>query len=89
MSEVEKIEHVSDDEIEPVNYTAPKQMTIEEIVAKDQEDESLRKYKEQLLGSAQAETIVFGLYNIFVIITIERDEMTLSVMRIQICVCLF
>lgn len=32
------------------NYQPPPQKTIEEIVNADQEDESLRKYKEALLG---------------------------------------
>uniref|UniRef100_A0A6B2EFX5 Rho GDP-dissociation inhibitor 3 n=1 Tax=Phlebotomus kandelakii TaxID=1109342 RepID=A0A6B2EFX5_9DIPT len=40
------------------NYQPPPQKTIEEIMATDQEDESLRKYKEALLGAAQAEKIV-------------------------------
>ncbi|XP_055707200.1 rho GDP-dissociation inhibitor 1 [Phlebotomus papatasi] len=40
------------------NYQPPPQKTIEEIMAADQEDESLRKYKEALLGKAQAEKIV-------------------------------
>lgn len=33
-----------------LNYQPPPQKTIEEIVNADQEDESLRKYKEALLG---------------------------------------
>lgn len=40
------------------SYQPPPQKTIEEIVAADQEDESLRKYKEALLGAAQSEKIV-------------------------------
>lgn len=39
------------------NYKAPAQKTIEEILALDNEDESLRKYKEALLG-AQADKII-------------------------------
>lgn len=42
------------------SYQPPPQKTIEEIVAADQEDESLRKYKEALLGAAQSETIIVG-----------------------------
>lgn len=34
-----------------LNYQPPPQKTIEEIVNADQEDESLRKYKEALLGN--------------------------------------
>ncbi|XP_031623459.1 rho GDP-dissociation inhibitor 1 [Contarinia nasturtii] len=40
------------------SYQPPPQKTIEEIVAADQEDESLRKYKEALLGAAQSEKII-------------------------------
>ncbi|KAJ8251714.1 hypothetical protein GJAV_G00224310 [Gymnothorax javanicus] len=36
---------------EKVNYKAPAQKTLKEIQELDQEDESLRKYKETLLGS--------------------------------------
>lgn len=42
------------------NYQPPPQKTIEEILATDQEDESLRKYKEALLGAAQSEKIIVG-----------------------------
>ncbi|XP_053684178.1 rho GDP-dissociation inhibitor 1 [Sabethes cyaneus] len=41
------------------NYQPPPQKTIEEILAADAEDESLRKYKEALLGEAQAEKIIY------------------------------
>ena len=40
-----------DDELTP-GYKPPEKKTLEEIVAADQEDESLKKYKEQLLGGA-------------------------------------
>ncbi|XP_035787705.1 rho GDP-dissociation inhibitor 1-like [Anopheles albimanus] len=51
-AEVEQEEH-------DTNYQPPPQKTIEEIMAADAEDESLRKYKEALLGEAQAEKIIF------------------------------
>lgn len=44
------------------NYQPPPQKSIEEIIAADQEDESLRKYKEALLGAAQTEKIIVGEY---------------------------
>lgn len=44
------------------SYQPPPQKTIEEIVAADHEDESLRKYKEALLGAAQTEKIVVGMF---------------------------
>lgn len=43
-----------------LSYQPPPQKTIEEIIAADQEDESLRKYKEALLGAAQTEKIIVG-----------------------------
>lgn len=51
-----------DEEHEEVdtNYQPPPQKSIEEIIAADQEDESLRKYKEALLGAAQTEKIIVG-----------------------------
>lgn len=48
------------------SYQPPPQKTIEEIVAADQEDESLRKYKEALLGAAQSETIIVGKWNVWI-----------------------
>ncbi|XP_026685897.1 rho GDP-dissociation inhibitor 2-like [Diaphorina citri] len=57
-------------EIEPVNfddeedakigYKPPPQKSIEEIIKADKEDESLRKYKETLLGIAKEGAIVVG-----------------------------
>jgi len=44
-----------------VNYQPPPQKTIEEIMATDTDDESLKKYKEALLGAAQSEKIVIGI----------------------------
>lgn len=41
-------------------YKPPPEKTIEEIIAADQDDESLRKYKEALLGEAKEGKIVVG-----------------------------
>lgn len=61
MSTEKDVEQLGDGENEvETNYQPPPQKTIEEIVAADQEDESLRKYKEALLGAAQSEKIIFG-----------------------------
>lgn len=61
MSNDREIESIGDGEIEiESNYQPPPQKTIEEIIAADQEDESLRKYKETLLGAAQSEKIIVG-----------------------------
>lgn len=46
------------------NYQPPPQKSIEEIIAADQGDESLRKYKEALLGAAQTEKIVVGEWRV-------------------------
>ncbi|XP_076584699.1 rho GDP-dissociation inhibitor 1-like [Chaetodon auriga] len=43
------------EEPEPVNYKAPAQKTVKEIHDLDKDDESLRKYKEALLGSGVSE----------------------------------
>lgn len=42
------------------SYRPPPEKTIEEILAADQEDESLRKYKEALLGQAQQGAVIVG-----------------------------
>lgn len=63
MSELEKqvdVENENDNAELETNYQPPPQKTIEEIIAADQEDESLRKYKEALLGAAQTEKIIVG-----------------------------
>ncbi|KAM9856712.1 rho GDP-dissociation inhibitor 1-like [Aulostomus maculatus] len=44
------------EESEPVNYKPPAQKTVQEIHELDKDDESLRKYKQALLGSGVAET---------------------------------
>lgn len=61
MSEKQAVDHVEvEGEEHDANYQPPPQKTIEEIMAADAEDESLRKYKEALLGEAQSEKIIFG-----------------------------
>ena len=43
------------------NYKPPAQKTIEEILQADKEDDSLRRYKEALLGAAtKGEAIIVG-----------------------------
>lgn len=43
-----------DDTDTPVNYKPPAQKSLQEIQELDQDDESLRKYKETLLGTGVA-----------------------------------
>lgn len=67
------------------NYQPPPQKTIEEIMAADAEDESLRKYKEALLGEAQAEKIIFDpsdtrkvIVKKLALLVADRDPMELD-----------
>lgn len=63
MAETETQKHDEphhEEDVHDANYQAPPEKTIEEIMAADQEDESLRRYKEALLGAAQAEKIIVG-----------------------------
>jgi Rho GDP-dissociation inhibitor len=66
------------------NYKAPPQKTIEEILSLDNEDESLRKYKEALLGS-QADKIIIDANNLkdvivkrLVLVVADRPDMILE-----------
>ncbi|XP_014237195.1 rho GDP-dissociation inhibitor 2 isoform X1 [Trichogramma pretiosum] len=55
------LDHVDsvDEELETdTNYKPPPEKTIEQIMEADKEDESLRKYKETLLGEAKAGGVV-------------------------------
>jgi len=63
MSDAEKPQSLDDEQEEIVSaYVPPPQKSIGELIAADQEDESLRKYKEALLGNAVSEAIVIGRY---------------------------
>lgn len=57
-------------------YKPPPEKTIEEIIAADQDDESLRKYKEALLGEAKEGTIVVD----------PDDERKVIVKKLVLCV---
>ncbi|KAL0840907.1 hypothetical protein ABMA28_014706 [Loxostege sticticalis] len=57
-------------------YKPPPEKTIEEILAADQEDESLRKYKEALLGQAQSGTVVVDV----------NDPRKVIVKKLALCV---
>lgn len=56
---------VHEEDVHDANYQPPPEKTIEEIMAADQEDESLRRYKETLLGEAQAEKIIVGKIKLY------------------------
>ncbi|KRT84010.1 hypothetical protein AMK59_747, partial [Oryctes borbonicus] len=68
-----------------LNYKPPPEKTIDEILATDQEDESLRKYKEALLGQAQTGTIIVEpddarkvLVKKLVLVVANRPEISLD-----------
>ncbi|XP_023941226.1 rho GDP-dissociation inhibitor 1 [Bicyclus anynana] len=58
------------------SYKPPPEKTIEEILAADQEDESLRKYKEALLGQAQAGAVIID----------ANDPRKVIVKKLALCV---
>lgn len=47
------------------NYKPPPEKTIEQILEADKDDESLRKYKETLLGEAKEGAIIVGTFTEF------------------------
>ncbi|KAL3273487.1 hypothetical protein HHI36_014928 [Cryptolaemus montrouzieri] len=67
------------------NYKPPPEKTIDEILRTDEEDESLRKYKEALLGNAQTGTIVVEpdnprkvIVKKLVLVVADRPEISLD-----------
>lgn len=53
--------HVEEQEPEvESNYKPPPEKTIEQLLEADKEDESLRKYKETLLGEAKSGGVIVG-----------------------------
>uniref|UniRef100_U5EIG4 Rho GDP-dissociation inhibitor 3 n=1 Tax=Corethrella appendiculata TaxID=1370023 RepID=U5EIG4_9DIPT len=87
MSEKEVINDLveEDNEHNNANYQPPPEKSIEEIMAADQEDESLRKYKEALLGDAQSEKILYDasdprkvIVKKLVLLVADRDDTELD-----------
>ncbi|XP_013788870.1 rho GDP-dissociation inhibitor 2-like isoform X2 [Limulus polyphemus] len=56
--EEQQTEITEDEHEEELNYKPPPEKSLREIVEADQEDESLRKYKEALLGEATKEVVI-------------------------------
>lgn len=54
---------VQDDEEITTGYKAPAEKSLSEIVKADQDDESLKKYKESLLGSAISNVVIVDQNN--------------------------
>lgn len=66
-----------DEELEvDSNYKPPPERTIEQILETDKEDESLKKYKETLLGEAKAGGVVFD----------PNDPRKVIVKKLALCV---
>lgn len=64
----------TDNEVDS-SYKPPPEKTIEQILQADQDDESLRKYKEALLGEAQAGGVIVGkTVFIFEFMLFSRDR---------------
>ena len=57
------IEAVPEEEEESLSYKPPPEKSINEMLEQDQEDDSLQKYKETLLGSATKGAVVIGKLN--------------------------
>lgn len=61
-------------------YKPPPEKSIEAIIAADQDDESLRKYKEALLGQAQQGQVIVGeLFSFF--LYLNSGELSLREIR--------
>nr|CAD7401885.1 unnamed protein product [Timema poppensis] len=57
------VEHLHIEDEVDTKYKPPPEKTIDEILEADKEDESLRKYKEKLLGEAKTGNIIVGKFN--------------------------
>lgn len=57
--EVTTPDEIDNEEVDSA-YKPPPEKTLEEIIKADEDDESLRKYKEALLGEAQAGGVIVG-----------------------------
>lgn len=57
---LQHIESVDEDVEAESNYKPPPEKSIEQILEADKEDESLRKYKETLLGESKTGGVVVG-----------------------------
>lgn len=79
MAEEEQTAHMSDEEVEEVKtkYKPPPEKSMTEMIQQDAEDESLRKYKEALLGSSSTGQAVIVDFN---------DERRVLVRKLALCV---
>lgn len=85
-----EIEPVTEEE-EPTNYKPPPEKTLQEMIETDQDDESLRKYKEKLLGSSASGAIVVGKFfhgNTILNFHIKTQKLPVSILVIS-CMQIF
>jgi len=80
-------EHKEDEEDNP-NYKPPAPKSLDEIVSADAEDESLRKYKEALLGGAAGDKVIVDannpnkvIINKISLLVDGRDEVSIDLTR--------
>lgn len=66
-------------------YKAPEKKTINEIVSMDAEDESLRRYKENLLGGAKIVNPCKSYLNYFISL-VPSDPRRFILKSIRICI---
>lgn len=57
---LDHVDSVDEDLEVESNYKPPPEKSIEQILEADKEDESLRKYKETLLGEAKTGGVIVG-----------------------------
>lgn len=82
-----------EDEEQPTNYKPPPQKTLTEMIEADKDDESLRKYKETLLGSSAGGAAVIigesgGLYVPSVLLRMLDLSVCLSLTHFPSPLCL-
>ena len=63
----EPVPEVEAEEDSEKNYKPPPKKTIDEMLAQDENDESLKKYKEALLGGAKTGSVIIGKRRVLVL----------------------
>lgn len=61
----EKLENLELTDDTDATYRPPPQKSLNELLDADKDDESLKKYKEKLLGEATAGTVIVGVFSLY------------------------